>query len=194
MLYYRKDNSLFELITSGSMFAGKTSTLLTRLDTFIRAGRKVQLFYPKGSQDRYKETGKVIAHNGIQMPGIEVKDPEEILTKSDPHVEVIGIDEIQLFPASIITVIEELIKSQHIVIGAGLALLADGRSFGPMPELLARADVITQVYGVCAECDNPAVRCWPKFNKAEDVVLGNDYIALCRRCWYKKIKETKGEI
>jgi thymidine kinase len=191
MLYYRKDNSLFELITSGSMFAGKTSTLLTRLETFIRAGRKVQLFYPKGSQDRYKATGKVVAHNGIQMPGIEVKDPEEILAKLYPHVEVIGIDEIQLFPASIVSVVEKLVADGHIVIGAGLTLLADGRSFGPMPELLARADVITQVYGVCTECGNPAVRCWPKFNKTEDVVLGNDYIALCRRCWYKKQEEEK---
>ncbi|KXG74669.1 Thymidine kinase [Fervidicola ferrireducens] len=192
MVYYRRrDNSIFELIASGSMFAGKTSTLLSRLETFILAGRKVQLFYPVHSQDRYGAKNMVVAHNGARMTGIEVRDAKEILEKLSPATEVVGIDEIQLFSPEIVEVVEELVRSGRIVIGAGLTLLADGRPFGPMPELLARADIITQVYGVCAECGDPAVRSWPTFDKKSDIVLGNDYIALCRRCWYKKIEAER---
>lgn len=194
MLYYRRrDNSISELIVSGSMFAGKTSTLLSRLETFILAGRKVQLFYPAHSQDRYGVKNMVVAHNGARMSGIEVQSAAEILEKISPTTEVVGIDEIQLFTPEIIDVVEKLVKSGRIVIGAGLTLLADGRPFGPMPELLARADIITQVYGVCAECGDPAVRSWPTFDKKSDIVLGNDYIALCRRCWYKKIESKEEE-
>lgn len=189
MLYYPK--ALFELISSGAMFAGKTSTLLARLETFQRAGRKVQLFYPAGSQDRYHTEGYVVTHNGAKMPGTEVENARMIREKTDPDTEVVGIDEIQLFDRDIVTVVEELVGTGRIVIGAGLALLSNGKPFGSMPELLARADIITQVYAVCAECGDPAVRSWPKFEKNSDVVLGKDYIALCRRCWIKKQEEIK---
>jgi len=185
MLYRSNDAGLFEIITSGSMFAGKTRTLLTKLEIFQLAGKEVVLLTPKEAHNRYSVKNFVVAHNGQRMPAIEVESATEILNLKN-YADVIGIDEIMLFQEkNIIDAVEELTKSGHIVVASGLSLLSSGEPFNHMPELLAMADIITQVYGVCHECGNPSVRTWPRFDKNTDIVIGKDYLALCKKCWYK---------
>lgn len=192
MLYRNQDTGLLEVITSGSMFAGKTKTLLARLETFELAGRNTILYCPKGSQDRYKNESEVVTHDGQRMKARQVNSSQEILndfknlTPEISKIGAIGIDEVMLFDNKIINIIEELVKNNFIVIVSGLSLTSDGEPFGPMPELLAMADIITQVYGVCQECGNPSTKSWPLFEKKNKVALGNQYIALCRQCWNKK--------
>ncbi|OPL12644.1 MAG: hypothetical protein AVO34_06825 [Firmicutes bacterium ML8_F2] len=204
MLYRPGDMGLLEIISSGAMFSGKTRTLLTRLETFMLAGRKVQLFCPKGSQERYRTQGEVVSHDGMSMRTMEINHPIEILKtlfqREDPlflntvnpgqsGISVVGIDEIMLFHHDIVKVVDFLVDHKFIVVASGLSVLSSGKPFGPMPELLAKADIITHLQAVCNICGNPATRTLPKFEKKKDIVIGKDYMALCRKCWEQKKNE-----
>lgn len=199
MLYRNNDAGLLEVITSGSMFAGKTKTLLTRLETFQLAGKNTVVFCPKGSQIRYTTKSEVVSHDGKRMRAFQVTSSQDIqqcfegMTPKTAKVDVIGIDEVMLFDDGIVNVIEDLVKRNFIVIVAGLSMTSEGEPFGPMPQLLAMADIITKVYGVCQKCGNPSTRSWPLFNKKERVALGAQYIALCRQCWYQMKEEDRKE-
>lgn len=197
MLYRSKDSGLLEVITSGSMFAGKTTTLLTRLETFELAGKNTLLFCLRGSQDRYTTKSEVVTHSGKRRHATQVTSSKEIrcwskgLMPETSGIDVIGIDEVMLFDQEIVDVVEDLVRRGFIVVVAGLSVTSDGEPFGPMPELLAIADIITQVYGVCQECGNPSTRCWPLFEKKTQIAIGNEYIALCRQCWIKKMNRYR---
>ena len=78
---------------------------------------------------------------------------------------------------------------------AGLDKTAEGKPFGPMPELLAIADEVKKLTAVCVDCDKDdddgAVNSFFLGQKEEDIVIGNsEYIPLCRKHWLRRM-ETK---
>jgi thymidine kinase len=112
-----------------------------------------------------------------------------------PLPDVVGFDEVQFMDWQIVPVLETLANQGVRVIVAGLDLDADGKNFGPIGSLLARADKVTKLTAVCVAhdpetdrpCGKPATRSYrlPSQDSGERVQVGSAgvYEARCRVCW-----------
>lgn len=183
-----------DLITSGSMYAGKTTELIRRVRNFILGKRTAAVFQPKMAK-RFSEDEVIMSHDGVRFEAVHTDNPQEILWYAEIHrPTVIGIDEAQFYDESLVEVVQELANRGHYVILAGLSQTSEGKAFGIMPQLLCIADNITSVYGVCMVCGEPATKPFALRAKTEDVAIGagDKYEARCRKCWLEG-RRSRGE-
>jgi thymidine kinase len=183
-----------DLISSGSMYAGKTTELIRRVRNFILAKRTTVVFQPTIAR-RYTESEEIVSHDGLAYKAIHTDNPMEILWYAEMHrPSVIGVDEAQFYDASLVDVVQELANRGHYVLVAGLAQTSEGKSFGIMSQLLAIADNVTSLYGVCVVCGEPATKSFVLKPKTTDVEVGaaDKYEARCRKCWYEG-RVSRGE-
>lgn len=171
-----------EIIT-GSMFSGKSEELIRRLRRAIIARQRVQVFKP-AIDDRYA-VAQVVSHSRWRLEAERVARAAEILDRLDPRTEVVGVDEAQFFDDDIVRVCNHLADLGKRVILAGLDMDFRGKSFGPMPELLAVAEDVEKVHAICARCGAPASYTQRLTPSQEQVVVGagDIYEARCRRCF-----------
>ena len=71
---------------------------------------------------------------------------------------MVAIDEAQFFDAEIVDIVDELADKKVRVIVAGLDTDFRGEPFGPMPELMARAEHVEKLQAICMVCGEPASR------------------------------------
>lgn len=168
-----------ELIT-GPMFSGKTEELLRRIRRAQIARQKVQIFKP-ALDTRYDEKG-VVSHSAQSSPATPVNSALDILRLLMDSTRVVAIDEVQFFDERIHTVVNKLARRGLRVICAGLDLDYRGKPFGPIPELLALADLVTKIQAICTVCGMPATKTFRKSASTEHVLLGETdiYEARCR--------------
>ena len=172
----------------GSMFSGKTEELIRRLRRAVIARQKVQVFKPL-IDDRYHEK-RVTSHNGLDFDARPVSFASEILTQVDPDTTVIAIDEVQFFDADVINICEKLADQGKRVICAGLDTDFRGVPFGPIPDLMARAEEVDKLHAICVVCGEEA-------NRTQRLIIGQPatyddpivlvgaaevYEARCRQC------------
>ena len=171
---------LIEVI-SGCMFSGKTEALITQLRRAEIAKLRFQVFKPV--VDTRYAVHEVASHNKSRFPAINVASAVEILRKVDANTEVIGIDEAQFFDDEIVRVAQLLADAGKRVIVAGLDTDWKGEPFGPMPRILAVAEVIHKQYAICMACGSPATRTQRMVPAQEQFLLGStdSYEARCRR-------------
>ena len=100
-------------------------------------------------------------------------------------VDVIGIDEAQFFDDELPEVCEKLANSGIRVIIAGLDMDFTGKPFGPIPDLLSKAEFVTKVHAICMHCGDLAQYSHRKTKNEELVLLGEieEYEPLCRKCF-----------
>jgi thymidine kinase len=123
------------------------------------------------------------------MRAVPVGCVTELLGRADGH-EVVGIDEVQFFEPSVVEASLELAERGVRVVAAGLDQDFRRLPFGPMPELLARAEFVDKLQAVCHRCGGPAtttqrlVDGQPAPYSGETVVVGaaEQYEARCRGC------------
>lgn len=180
-----------EIIT-GPMFAGKTTELIKRIERQMFAKRKVALFKPS-IDNRYSES-EVVAHNGLRYEAYVIPTTEEgvqmiyNITKRE-NLEVIGVDEVQFFPFSIVETLNKLADEGIYVIAAGLNLDFKGDPFPVTKEILVRADNIVYLTAICTVCGAPATRSQRLINgkpaprDSPVILVGGfeSYEARCRR-------------
>ncbi|HIP88957.1 MAG TPA: thymidine kinase [Thermococcus paralvinellae] len=180
-----------EVIT-GPMFAGKTTELIKRIERQIFAKRKAALFKPS-IDNRYSES-EIVAHNGLRYEAYVIPTTEEgvkmiyDITKNE-KLEVIGVDEVQFFPLSIVETLNKLADEGIYVIAAGLNLDFKGDPFPVTRELLVRADNIVYLTAICTICGAPATRSQRLINgkpaprNSPVILVGGieSYEARCRR-------------
>ncbi|MEW8976835.1 MAG: thymidine kinase [Symbiobacterium sp.] len=184
-----------DVITSGTMYAGKTTELIRRVRTYILAKRTAVVFQPRMAR-RYTDEEVVETHDGLRFEAVLTDNPLEILWYAEMHrPNVIAIDEAQFYDESLVDTVQELANRGHYVIIAGLSQTSEGKPFGCMPQLLALADSITTLYGVCVVCGEPATKPFAKQAKTEDVLVGGgeQYEARCRKCWLEG-RRQRGEL
>lgn len=140
----------------GSMFSGKTEELIRRLRRAKIAQQKVQVFKPK-IDDRYS-VSKVASHNGLDFEAVPVENAADIPALLKEGVTVVGIDEVQFFDEDIVRWAEELADRGLRVIVAGLDLDFRGEPFGPMPQLICRAEYVDKLHAICMVCGEEACR------------------------------------
>lgn len=144
-----------EVIT-GSMFCGKTDELIRRLRRATIARQKVQVFKPK-IDNRYN-AGKVTSHAGGEYDALPVDSAGDIIENLTAGTTVVGIDEAQFFDEPIIEIVQQLADRGLRVIIAGLDTDFRGEPFGPMPQLIARAETVDKLRAICMICGEPASR------------------------------------
>jgi thymidine kinase len=140
----------------GSMFSGKTEELIRRLRRALIAKQQVQVFKPI-IDNRY-HVERVTSHNGLDFDAQPVPTAQDILAALDPETTVVAIDEVQFFDQDVIDVCEQLAEAGKRVICAGLDMDFRGVPFGPMPDLLARAELVDKLHAICVICGEPASR------------------------------------
>jgi thymidine kinase len=173
----------FEIIV-GPMFSGKTEELIRRMKRAVIAGQRTQIFKPN-IDDRY-HSSNVVSHDENFLVSEAIDDPLEIL-KRIKNEKVIGLDEVQFFPAGISDIIKALTAQGIRVIAAGLDKDYLGMPFDPVPNLMAEADYVTKLHAICVKCGAPASFSLRKSGGKEKFLLGEkeNYEARCRSCFYE---------
>lgn len=143
-------------VICGCMFSGKTEELIRRLKRATYARQRVQVF-KHALDDRYDELA-VASHSGLKLPTVPASRTGDILGALEPGVEVVGIDEVQFFGPEIVPLLEAIVGSGVRVVVSGLDQDFRGEPFGPIPQLLARAEQIDKLSAICTQCGRPATR------------------------------------
>ena len=136
-------------VVCGPMFSGKSEEMIRRLRRAEIAGQRVILFKPR-IDDRY-DNADVVSHAGVRMSAVPVDGHAEIAARARGH-EVVGVDEVQFFDEQVVAAALALADRGVRVICAGLDQDFRRRPFGPMPELLARAEFVDKLQAVCHRC------------------------------------------
>ena len=183
----KSDRGSIELIC-GSMFSGKTEELIRRLRRASIAKQTIQVFKPV-IDDRY-HAEKVASHNGLTFLATPVKDVADIKPALREDTQIVAIDEVQFFHPSVVQLCEELADDGYRVICAGLDTDFRGEPFGPIPELMARAESVSKLHAICVVCFEDASRTQRLINGEpagfdDPVVMvgaAEVYEARCRQC------------
>jgi thymidine kinase len=178
----RQASGWVEVIT-GSMFSGKSEELIRRMRRAQIARQRVQIFKPR-IDSRYS-ADEIVSHSEMKLPSEVVDKAAEILERTAPDTEVVGIDEGQFFDPSLVEVVDRLADRGVRVIVAGLDQDYRGRPFEPMPQLLAVAEYVTKTLAICMRCGAPANRTQRLVAATDRVVVGgsHEYEARCRHCF-----------
>lgn len=143
-------------LVCGSMFSGKTEELIRLTRRAVIAKQHVQVFKP--AIDTRYNAEKVTSHNGLDVEATPMSSSAEILTAVEPATTVVAIDEVQFFDQGIVGVCETLAEQGRRVICAGLDMDFRGVPFGPMPDLMARAEKVRKLHAICVVCGEEASR------------------------------------
>lgn len=140
----------------GSMFSGKTEELIRRARRAQIAKQKMQVFKPL-LDDRYGAE-KVASHNGVSLDAVAVQDARHIVDLVERDTQVVVIDEVQFFDPAITDVCNMLADAGKRVIAAGLDTDFRGEPFGPVPLLMAEAEIVDKLQAICVVCGAPGTR------------------------------------
>ena len=174
-------------VVCGPMFSGKSDEFLRRLRRAEIAGKRTSIFQPRVDT---RHVGEVVSHDGIRRPAIAIYAPAELLAQARES-EVVGVDEAQFLDDSLPGVVEQLVVEGKRVVVAGLDRDFRGEPFGPMPALLAQAEMVDKLQAVCQVCGRQATLTQrllngepAPFSDATVVVGGHErYEARCRACF-----------
>ncbi|QVK19646.1 thymidine kinase [Mycoplasmatota bacterium] len=186
-MYYTGKDGWIEVIC-GSMFAGKTEELIRRIKRLQYAKKNILVFKPN-IDDRYS-LDEVVSHSGMSIKSIIIDEPMDILKHIDGRIDAVAIDEIQFLDEKVVTIVDYLADKGIRVIVAGLDRDFRAEPFGPMPELLTKAEFVTKLTAICSVCGAPATRTQRLVNNRpasfhDPIVLvgaSESYEPRCRHC------------
>ena len=176
-------------VVAGVMFSGKSEELMRRVRRAMIARKRVQVF--KSHLDsRYAGLFAVSSHDGRSVDAIPVDSSAQIAQRIDPMAQVVAIDEAQFLDNGIIDVVTSLAARGRRVILAGLDTDFRGEPFGPMPHLMAIAEMVDKLNAICVLCGAPATRTQrlidgePAAWDSPTIMVGGQeaYEARCRAC------------
>lgn len=190
---YRPNGHGYVEAVVGPMYSGKSEELIRRLKRAKIAKQEVIVFKPCIDNRFSKED--VVSHSGISIKAIAINHPEEIFAYVNEKTQVVGIDEIQFFDENIVPIALKLADKGIRVIAAGLDMDFKAEPFGPVPQLLARAEFVEKLQAVCMTCGAPATRTQRLIDgqpaKYDDPIIlvgaTESYEARCRKCHQIKI-------
>ena len=187
-------------VVCGSMFSGKTEELIRRIRRAQIARQRVQVFKP--IIDVRYAAGQVASHNGALHAAVPVNGSSQIGPLIEPDTNVVAIDEAQFFDNGVVDLCKQLAHNGVRVIVAGLDLDFRGEPFGPMPRLMAEAEMVDKLQAICVSCGAPASRTQRVINgepAAYDdpiIMVGakESYEARCRHCHEVRTPNTERDI
>jgi thymidine kinase len=176
-------------VVCGVMFSGKSEELIRRVRRAIIAKRAVQVF-KSHLDERYAGIYHISSHDGRSVEAIPVDSAAQIAQRIDPGTQVVAIDEAQFLDGGIVSLATTLAERGMRVVLAGTDTDFRGEPFGPMPQLLAVAEVVDKLHAICVVCGNPASRNQrliegkpARYDSPVIMVGGQEsYEARCRSC------------
>jgi thymidine kinase len=176
-------------VICGVMFSGKSEELIRRVRRAIIAKKRVQVF-KSHLDERYAGIYQVSSHDGRTVEAVPVDTAEQIAQLVDKDTQVVAIDEAQFLDDAIVALVTALANRGVRVILAGTDNDFRGEPFGPMPRLLAVAEVVDKLHAICVVCGNPASRNQrliagkPARYDSPTIMVGSAeaYEARCRAC------------
>lgn len=177
----------------GPMFSGKTSELIRLVEREVYAKRKGAIF--KASFDQRYSAKEVVTHNGLRYEAYSVvatgAGVRRITALTEENgFDVVGVDEVNFFPTSIVSVLDTLASSRKVV-ACGLNLNFKAQPFRSTMELMARADRVRYLSAVCVVCGQEATRTQrlidgePAPRNSPVIAVGGKelYEPRCRNCY-----------
>jgi len=155
MPFYPFRGGFLEVIV-GPMFSGKSEELIRRTTRAFIAKQRVQVFKP--ALDTRYDAVAVASHNGRTLEAQAVEGVAQMQRALDDDAQVIAIDEGQFLAHELVGFACDLAEADKRVIIAGLDLDFRAEPFGPIPELLARAESVTKLTAICVRCGAAATR------------------------------------
>ena len=176
-------------VICGVMFSGKSEELIRRVRRAIIAKRSVQVF-KSHLDERYAGIYHISSHDGRSVEAIPVDSAAQIAQRVERTTQVVAIDEAQFLDVSVVALTTSLAERGVRVVVAGTDTDFRGEPFGPMPELLAVAEVVDKLHAICVVCGNPASRNQrliegkPARYDSPIIMVGGEesYEARCRGC------------
>jgi thymidine kinase len=176
-------------VVTGVMFSGKSEELIRRVRRAVIARKSVQVF--KSHLDaRYAGIYHVTSHDGRTVDAVPIDTTEQIAAQIRRETQVVGIDEAQFLDLDVVPLVTELARRGMRVIVAGTDMDFRGEPFGPMPQLLAIAEMVDKLHAICVVCGGPASRNQrliggrPARYDSPTIMVGGQesYEARCRHC------------
>jgi thymidine kinase len=176
-------------VICGVMFSGKSEELIRRVRRAIIAKRSVQVF-KSHLDERYSGIYHISSHDGRSVEAVPVDSASEIARRVSAGTQVVAVDEAQFLDDGIVPLATDLAERGVRVIVAGTDTDFRGEPFGPMPALLAVAEVVDKLHAICVVCGNPASRNQrliegrPARYDSPTIMVGGEesYEARCRGC------------
>lgn len=140
-------------VLCGSMFAGKTTMLIDRLEAARRSGLRV-VAIKHAIDDRY-HNARLVTHNGRGFDAVSATGPSDVLERA-VGADVVGLDEGHFFGRGLVAVVKALLSRGVRVIIAGLENDAWGRPFPPFPHLRELAAEVVELRSPCTICGAPS--------------------------------------
>ncbi len=177
-------------VVAGVMFSGKSEELIRRVRRAIIARKRVQVF-KSHLDERYAGIYSISSHDGRTVEAIPADSASQIALQIDPMAHVIAIDEAQFLDEGVIPLVTSLAGRGRRVIIAGTDTDFRGEPFGPMPALMAVAEVVDKLHAICVLCGGPASRNQrliggqPAPYDSPTIMVGGteSYEARCRMCF-----------
>lgn len=193
-----------EVIT-GPMFSGKTERLIARLHRAQYARKRVRILKPAhDTRTQGTIASRAITPEGTEitasLSAIMVRGEEDFRRVTDPlDFDVLAVDEASFFPLDnppgdclgwFGRAVRDMLRryrNTHLrIIVAGLDMDFAERPFGPMPGLLAMADSVEKLTGVCMVCGSDAGYISQRLIDTDrQLVVGDagEYQVRCRTCY-----------
>ena len=163
-------------VYAGPMYAGKTTSLLGELTIALDNNRRPLVIKPL-IDNRYSDDD-IVSHDGVsvnhvtgvkvlRLPVNDIPDLDQI-----EGIDALFIDEAQFFP--------------NIGNAIDADMDSDGKPFGSMPVLLAKANRVVKLSANCSVCGDVATRTYRKPGVAKDQVLiggAETYEPRCLEHW-----------
>lgn len=152
------ERSAYLYVISGPMGCGKSEEI-------VKHGRRIEEYSKydyqafKPSVDTRYSKGFIESRTKDKIPATMVRSAQGILSKLDPKVDIIIIDEGNFFNRRLVEVVNTLLKADKKVLVAGLDLDFRGNTFGPMGDLEALADEVDKRHAFCQYTDGLGQSC-----------------------------------
>lgn len=180
------------VITTGTMFAGKTTKLIEMAEELRKKGEKFSVYRPQ--VNIANGIGVVMTHNNLCFPARPIVNEDTLI--KDPN-KYIFIDSFQNLPYTYVDIIEQLaVKYDKEFYLFGTRTDVTGNFQQTMCKAMSIADEIYLLSAKCTYCDNKSVYHVLKDGiKLQDDInkLKNKekYEPLCRECFFKKFVKIK---
>lgn len=169
----------------GPMFAGKTTSLLRRVQSEALNGRNVAII--KSNKDTRYGLESIVTHDGCKFPCWALADLSSFRQKfgalAYEELDVIGIDEAQFFGDLYDFCQKAADHDGKTVVVAGLDGDYSRRSFGSVLDIIPLADSVTKLTARCEMCGKHALFTLRKTDEMETELIGGAeiYMPVCRQ-------------
>jgi len=190
----------------GPMFSGKTERLIARLHRAQYAKKRVRIIKPAhDTRTQGFIASRAVLPDGTtevtdRLSAVMVRSEEDFRRIVKPFdFDVLAIDEAQFFPLdqpladslgwfgrAIRALLREKRDTNLRIIVAGLDMDFAEEPFGPIPGLLAIADSVEKLTGVCMQCGSDAgYISYRLISDEKQLVVGDagEYQVRCRSCY-----------